>query len=161
MSTAKVVQLFPSYSKTTQKYLNTMKKGFLTESEIIYLRKYLGSCGSCPESERKMLLNKVADANFPISYDQTKKGIEWLKGFTFKKNGEPRQSKNMPFRAREIAILQDFIGFTLVDFILSSDLPNAYHQSSFRQYLPIYRVHSAWDTHFDYVTNMGEITVVG
>ena len=161
MNTAKVVQLFPSCSKTTQKYLNAMKKGFLTESEIIYLRKYLGSCGSCPESDRKMLLNKIANSNFPISYDQTKKGIEWLNSFTFKKNGEPRQSKKMPFRAREITVLQNFVGFTLVDFILSSDMPNAYHQSSFRQYLPIYRVHSGHGKHFDYVTNMGEITVVG
>lgn len=158
---AKVIQLKPSYSKTTQKYLDAMKKGFLTESEIIYLRKYLGSCGSCNETERKVLLNKIADSNFPISSEQSKKGIEWLNGFTFKKNGEPRQSKQMPFRAREISVLQDFVGFTLVDFILSSDLPNGYHQSSFRQYLPIYRVHSGHGKHFDYVTNMGEITVVG
>ncbi len=151
----------PQYDKTAKKWSKAIAKGYLTEDEIIYLRKYLGS-SSKANPYVKIAISAELDAKldatpngFPITPEQTNKGITWLREFLWKKNGSARNTKeNRVFGDRERRIIQDFKEFRL------KGLTNA-SQNAYVFYLPIYEVIAEDGSSFEYTTNMGRIEVVG
>jgi hypothetical protein len=119
-------------------------RGFIQEREIITLKSRLNRGDSST-------LDLFDGGPVAISEDQTKKGLSWLLNQYKTPRGVER--KNNPFGRREVAALESFERFELVDFI---DGGNRY--VSF--FLPVYRVIGSGAS-FDYYVNGGACVIIG
>lgn len=142
-------------SKTFKKWLTRVQdiKTPWSENDIIYFRKYIGSSGGATTTQRDMLLDAFT-GDYSITADQTTKGINYLMKVAYRLNGEVRQTKDMPFGERELAIIKDFKEFRFIGVHNAS-------QNAYRFYLPIYEVVSNSNGSFEYTCNMGLIQVIG
>lgn len=150
------------YSKTTKKWMGVItKEQPITENEIIYFRKAIGSSSKLAQWEKQDLKATLEEQvekrrGLNITPEQSEKGIEWLTKFVFNSKGERRKDKasNAAFGAYEVNCIKNFYGFTFQGVYSAG---NGYY--SF--YKPIYRLTATNGDWFDYTTNMGLITVVG
>ena len=98
---------------------------------------------------------KNSMGTYPITKEQTKKGINYLRTRYFKLNGEPR--KSCPFREREIHVIRNFKRFLFVGVY---EEYNDYGYGPF--YHPIYRVIAKDGSTFEYVpVHWGTPLIVG
>jgi hypothetical protein len=138
--------------KTFNKYLKRVQDDSTpwTEMEIRYFRKYLRE----NPSKYSILMNLFKD-EYSITSEQTKKGIEYITKVCFKKNGELRKTKYMPFGTREARIIRDFKEFKFVGLYNTGS-----HYNNF--YLPVYRVVSKNREYFEYTAGIwGNMEVIG
>lgn len=140
------------------KYLDLIKSGKLSETDIRYLRKAINGSSSLPIDDRESLRFELEHhieskgGGLKISKEQTSKGIEWLKNTAFKMNGAPRKSS--PFGTLENHIISNFKRFEFVGLFNLSD-------NQFDNYMPIYRVIDNHGHYFDYVAiSWGAVTLV-
>lgn len=92
--------------------------------------------------------NKILIENYKLTKEQTEFGINWLRKYTFKKNGEPRQQKGNPFDEDHRKVINNFSHFLLVGF---EDIESF---GNIGRYRPIYRVVSVHGVYFDYTPNV-------
>ena len=148
----------PQHTKTSRKWSKAIAKGYLTENEIIHLRSFFGR-GKATKDVKAILMKELTDkleetGGFPITPEQTLKGITWLRNFLYTKAGKERQTKeSQVFGSRERRIIADFKEFKLNSLYNSG---NAYHD----HYLPLYEVIDTKGNAFGYTTNMGQIEVI-
>jgi hypothetical protein len=119
-----------------------------TENEIIYFRKYLRS-----NPDKYSILMDSFKSEYSITSEQTKKGYDYIYNTCFKKNGELRETRDMPFGNREAEIIKNFKEFRFVG------LNDIGFQHQF--YLPVYKVIAKDGTYFEYTTNIGVMEIVG
>lgn len=131
--------------KSAHWYIDVMKRGIFTEREIIALRGRLNSSSKLPDDEKNILWDAfyelMPEGGYKITSEQSKKGIDYLKNNTWKKNGDLR--KNNIFGTRELEILEDFKEFRFID--LYNDSPNFYVNN-----VPVYSVIDKEGYSFDY-----------
>lgn len=143
-----------SYSKKTHakwlKRIRNTRKPF-TEGEVRYLKKFLN--GISPDD---VPAYTTAMSIYRLTPEQTSKGIAYLRNVAFKKNGQPRNTRSMPFGYRERDIILNFKRFEFLGYVSQNDFCHTL-------YAPIYRVHSTTGgIYFDYVAGtMGDIEVIG
>ncbi len=146
-------------NKTFLKWANRIKdtKTPWTENEIIYFRKAVGSSGLKELELRSKLLDMfntiLSEKSYKITEQQSIKGINYIKGVCFKKNGQLRDSKQNCFSDYEATIILNFRKFEFVGLHYAS-------QNAYAFYTPIYRVISKQGRSFEYTTNMGRMEVV-
>lgn len=98
--------------------------------------------------ERFFMINEIerrlneATRTWPITKEQSSKGIEYLRRRYFKKNGEPR--KLCPFSETAQNIIRNFKRFEFVGLYEHATTAGS------MGYLPIYRVISKHGSYFDY-----------
>lgn len=96
------------------------------------------------------------DNSYSITKEQTEFGIEWLNNFSFKSNGEARNTKNN-FDSAQLLIIKNFKKFEFVGVL---GFRNGFNQMI--QHAPIYRVVSKSGDYFDYTPiHMGNPIVSG
>ena len=123
---------------------DVVARGYILEREIITLKSRLSRGDSS-------VLDLFDNGYISISQEQTQKGLSWLLDQWRGKSGKER--KHNPFGAREIAALDSFERFELIDFI---DAGTAY--VSF--FMPVYRVIGKNAT-FDYYVSRGVCEIIG
>jgi hypothetical protein len=120
-----------------------------TENEIIYFRKYLRA-----NPDKYNVLMDSFKSEYSITPEQTKKGYDYIYNTCFKKNGELRETKDMPFGVLEANVIRNFKEFRFVGLnsigLLNHDF-----------YLPVYKVIAQDGTYFEYTVNIGQMEVVG
>lgn len=135
-------------SKTTQKYIDIVNSGSITESQIISMRSHMNK-----DKEAARAIFSAWDAKeLELSADQIQKGFEFLMNAWKTPKGIER--KNNPFGYREQKILENFRDITL---------PSLYDNSKYGQspyYLPLYYCNSKDGNGFEYYYD-GEIHIVG
>jgi len=141
-------------NKTVSKWLKRVRDRETpwTENEIIHFRKFIGRSGYGDEFTR-MELCRMFSGPYDITAEQSAKGIDWLKRFAFKADGQPRQTKNMPFAERELNIIRNFHEFKFTGVYNTNQ--------NYDFYIPVYQVIDKDGNSFEYTTNMGLIEVVG
>lgn len=118
-----------------------LEAGIITERQIITLKSRMNA--------GKLECDWLGDHELKITPEQTEKGLNWIKNQYKGKSGKVR--KNNPLENREIAILEDFDHFLLVDF---------WNVGNYRPYyLPVYRVVDSRGRFFDYYYN-GKINII-
>jgi len=145
-------------SKIFLKYCTIIKRGLMTEREIISFRSAVGSYTrtTLTEDEKSQLVSMVDDVIDSRGYidletSQKQKGIDWINRKLFKTNGQLRndQCVKNTYRVEHVAeIVKNFRDFTLVGF---DDLGT----NGYRQLMPVYRCHSIDGKYFDYVGRSG------
>jgi hypothetical protein len=102
-------------TKTAKKYIDIIKSGKITESELVSLNSFYNK-----SQENKDVINAAmyedADAKdeLTLTDDQNKKGYDFLIGLRFTPTGKDRQ--NNPYGYREENILDNFSHFTFCGF---------------------------------------------
>lgn len=133
--------------KTALKYIEIIKSGSITESEIISFRSFLSKCS-------KEVRREIFDIwqELELSPEQNKKGYDFLMGQWKTEKGKERV--NNPFGYREQNILENFDRFTYCENYDSS----RYGQNPF--YLPVYRCYSKDGDSFEYYYD-GKVNIIG
>ena len=127
---------------------NIKSNGKITEREIILIKNRL--------NKKKISIEDVSsliDPPLKLTKEQNDKGEKFLKKLAFKKNGEP--TKNSPFANREEEAIKSFIEFEFIDFY-----DNSNGLSSFKSYLPVYRVIGR-NGQFEYYYDFNGVHIIG
>lgn len=106
---------------------------------------YSATAANVDAADLDRIITRICAEHPRIRDEQAVKGIAWLRKVARTPKGTPR--KNSPFGDYELAILDTFSHFTLVDFY---DV-GARRGSHVSDYLPVYRVHGANGKTFDYM----------
>lgn len=132
------------HSKLFRKYADKIKTSTLSESDILALRMALNSRRrtTLQDSEKRGLIDMIADHAPRVSPEQSEKGRAWLMNQW--KTPKGRERKNNPFGYRETYVLENFDHFTF------SGLYDV-GRNGFAEYLPIYTVHATDSSTFQYV----------
>jgi len=134
-------------------YIELAQKGKLTEKEIKALLKFVNN------NDNKKLVSGVMDefwdnvgdrGEIELEKAQEKKGLDWMKNYHFKKNGELKTANNLS--GWENDILRDSHRMTLTGFYDGGGFMRSY-------WLPQYNVESK-EGNFDYVMQGGKIKTV-
>lgn len=112
----------------------------ITEQQIINLKSKLNNKKiKCSEIE-------FPDRGVHLTKEQTIKGITWLK----------KSINKRFFGYRELAIIEDFKEFRLIDF-----KDDSLYNSLYPNYFPVYKVISNSGDTFDYYYNLNKINITG
>lgn len=149
--------------KTFEKYQRLIKGRTWSKEEINGFKKLINAKarGWLESQESKDLVGKLEAlldeklvygkrGEYSITSGQTRQGIEYLKNYIFKENGQVRNRKHMPFTERQIEIVRTFRRFSFVGFVDIGYLRSQGSQyGPHSWYLPRYRVYGKGG-HFDY-----------
>lgn len=135
------------YSKLGTKYIDILKKGKISESEIIALKSFLNS-GKASDDEEQKILDLIADG-IDLEKSQQKKGVDWL--ISQYKTPTGKLKDKHPFGSREIFVLENW------DSVSLSGLNNKSYVG--KNYQPEYYVRTKEGTSFGYDINSGKINI--
>ena len=152
--------------KTYDRYIKVFQKNAtIKEQDIIAFRKLLRACFywkrektafniETNELVANLLLKKFRDnAPYRITKEQSSKGIAWLKEKCFKKNGDIRNSKSLPFAPIFCEILKNYL--PKFRYWTLDDLEPEYytHNDNIANFAPIYTLHTKNKKKFSYMVN--------
>lgn len=139
--------------KTTQKYLDLINgtkawtegeiRGVLKQFNSLRFSRYRNEVNARTEAIEGILetMERV-DKVWPITKEQSSKGIAYLLKRHFKLNGEPR--KSCPFNSRQQRIIKSFQRFAFAGVFVGNGSMGCNY------YVPVYRVYAKNGDNFDY-----------
>jgi len=135
--------------QTLNRYKEALEQKTFTKSMINAVCKMMNDQYRKHCVEKESLLQDikriVRTEHLDITSDQALFGIEWLNNYMLKKNGEPRQQKDNPFKKEHIEIMKNFSHFKLIGF--------KNFRKGYGWHRPVYRAFSKNGKCFDYVPN--------
>lgn len=141
-------------SKTFKRHADRLKgKVALTKTEINALCWILNGvkAANVTAEERAELVDLLDSRDErPITAEQSKFGLEWLRKTCFKLNGETRL--RCPLGNREVAILRNFKCFKWVGIYNTQE---HYGNYGCKSYVPVWRTYDKRGHYFDYVVIAG------
>lgn len=132
--------------------LFTLKRHAWSLGEINGLRKGLGYCSPWSRVAKQEFTQDLMriEFSFPITKEQTKFGINWLKTTQFNQHGNLRAAKTTFIGDREAAIIRTFKRF---EFVALRFLDYSDYTGVYQTILPVYRVISKSSDSFEYSCN--------
>lgn len=137
-----------SYSKLDKKYIDILKSGKISESELTSLKTHVNS--SKPAYAVKQEILDLVYNGINLSKEQQQKGIDWL--IKQYKTPTGKLKETHPYGTREISILENWKEVYL------SGLENL---SLFgTNYQPVFAVKDKYNNRFEYSLSGGKLNII-
>jgi len=146
----------------TTKYVDLIKSGKMTKTEINSMRKALGHCSRLPSEKKQSIIDAFQNMQnktlgIKITPEHTEQGINFLKRTAFRTNGAARNTKDYPFSDHDLGVLRNFKEFRLVGL---ETFTNVY--GNIMSYESEWKVKSKSGDSFTYICgHWGKIQITG
>lgn len=147
-----------------------LSKEQLSYQEILNIRKRLNGFTKSNDSSNLGAEDLMADKEYLLTPEHTKKGLDWLYNIAFKPSHlqkvletrnvlDEDERANNPLGLREMNILLDFDHFTFAGFY--HNCASYGHSQGLHNLVPIWKVYDNEGFSFEYYLEVGEMRIIG